>query len=38
MPTQLPSGRYLATRKTPGATEMRICDTEQEAEEFENEH
>lgn len=37
MPTQLASGRWLATRKTSGATEMRIVNTETEAEEFENE-
>lgn len=37
MPTQLPSGRWLATRTTSGATEMRIYDTKHEAEEFENE-
>lgn len=37
MPDQLPSGRWVAQRKTAGATEMRIFDTKTEAEEFENE-
>lgn len=35
MPTQLKSGRWAAYRRTDAATEVRIFDTEAEAEDFE---